>query len=74
VKTQHQYLCRGLSVLFAFVIVGAASVVRGQQTIFNVPTTDVLGNASNGNHFFLLLVLKDVDCEELPIAARWQTN
>ncbi len=41
-KTQHQYLGRGLSVLFAIVIVGAISVVRGQQTIFNVPTTDVL--------------------------------
>ncbi len=50
-----------------FVLVMAALAIKGQaqQTIFNVPTTDVLDrgyagysignqNASRGNHYFLL--------------------
>jgi hypothetical protein len=41
VETQR-YFTRGLSIVFSVLIYGAASLVHGQQTIFNVPTTDVL--------------------------------
>jgi hypothetical protein len=41
VKTQT-YFTRALSIVFSVLIFGAASLVHGQQTIFNVPTTDVL--------------------------------
>jgi len=42
VKTRRYYFTRGLSIVFLVLISGAASLVHGQQTIFNVPTTDVL--------------------------------
>jgi len=42
VKTQRHYFIRALSIVFSVLIYGAASLVHGQQTIFNVPTTDVL--------------------------------
>jgi len=44
-KKTQQYFTRGLSIVFAVLIYGAASLVHGQQTIFNVPTTDVLDKA-----------------------------
>ena len=41
-KIQRYYFTRGLSIVFLVLIYGATSLVHGQQTIFNVPTTDVL--------------------------------
>lgn len=41
-RSRRRYFTRGLSVVFSILIYGAASLVFGQQTIFNVPTTDVL--------------------------------
>jgi hypothetical protein len=42
VRTQQYYFTRGLGIVFSVLIAGAVSLVYGQQTIFNVPTTDVL--------------------------------
>src|SRR5215210_8435430 len=42
VKNQRSYFVRGITILFSLLICGAATLVQGQQTIFNVPTTDVL--------------------------------
>ncbi len=41
-KTQQHYKTRGLSILCLVLLYGVPSVVQGQQTIFNVPSTDVL--------------------------------
>lgn len=41
-KTRRYYFIRSLSILFSVLLYGAASLIHGQQTIFNVPTTDVL--------------------------------
>jgi hypothetical protein len=42
VEPQQHYFNRALSIVSSVLIYGAASLVYGQQTIFNVPTTDVL--------------------------------
>ncbi len=41
-KPRHYYFSRGLSIVFLVLLYGATSLVHGQQTVFNVPTTDVL--------------------------------
>ena len=41
-KTERNYCAMGLSILFLVLIFGTAYSVDAQQTIFNVPTTDVL--------------------------------
>jgi len=42
VRNQRNYMVRGFGILFLLLICGAAGLVNAQQTIFNVPTTDVL--------------------------------
>jgi hypothetical protein len=42
VKTQQRYLKRGLGLAPLVLLYGGLSLVHGQQTVFNVPTTDVL--------------------------------
>jgi len=42
VKTEQYYLATGLSLVFLVLIYGTTYSVDAQQTIFNVPTTDVL--------------------------------
>ena len=41
-KNQRSHLVKGLGILFLFLIYGVAGLVSAQQTIFNVPSTDVL--------------------------------
>lgn len=41
-ETQKLYLIKGLGFVLSILVSGALSVARSQQTIFNVPTTDVL--------------------------------
>jgi hypothetical protein len=42
VNAQRQYFYKALSTIFAVLILGTMSQLHGQQTIFNVPSTDVL--------------------------------
>lgn len=42
-ETNHSYLTRGISLLV--LCLGVVTAVQGQQTVFNVPTTDVLPRA-----------------------------
>ena len=42
VTSQRSCITRGLSVVFLVLLYGVLSLAHGQQTIFNVPTTDVL--------------------------------
>ena len=41
-KTEQHYFATGLSIVFLVLIYGATDSVDAQQTIFNVPSTDVL--------------------------------
>ena len=41
-KNRRHYVLRALGIVFSLLICGAANLVLGQQTIFNVPSTDVL--------------------------------
>ena len=42
VKVLQHYVTRGFSISFTMLILGVGFRIHGQQTIFNVPTTDVL--------------------------------
>jgi len=42
VSSQRFCITKGISVVFLIFLYGVLSLVHGQQTIFNVPTTDVL--------------------------------
>jgi hypothetical protein len=42
VKTEQDYFAAGVSIVFLVLIYGTTYSVDAQQTIFNVPTTDVL--------------------------------
>ena len=41
-KNRRHYVLRALGIVFSLLICAAANLVLGQQTIFNVPSTDVL--------------------------------
>ncbi len=41
-KSRQNYVTRGISVVSLLLLYGLLSLVHGQQTVFNVPTTDVL--------------------------------
>ena len=41
-KSRDYYITRGFSLVSLVLFCGALSLVQGQQTVFNVPTTDVL--------------------------------
>ena len=41
-KTRQRYFTKGVSIVSVVLFYGMVSLVHGQQTVFNVPTTDVL--------------------------------
>jgi len=42
VNTQRHFLSTGINIVTAILVFGTSSLLQAQQTIFNVPTTDVL--------------------------------
>src|SRR6476660_9190611 len=42
VKSRQNYVTRGMSIVSLLLLYGLLSLVQGQETVFNVPTTDVL--------------------------------